>query len=206
MNDLILAYDFETSGIPDWHEPSGSPQQPHIVQAGALLVDAQTRQTVSSLDVIVRPDGWEIPQEVVDIHGITTEHASRVGVPEKVALDMLLALWRACDLRVGHSQQFDARIARIAIKRYHDDDLADEWKAGAAECTGWLARPIMGIAGRRMPKLSDAYEHFLDKPLEGAHTAMGDARAAMDLYWAIQDHNNPAPAEEPAAADDEIEV
>lgn len=60
----ILFYDTETSGLPLFHEPSEHPDQPHIVQLGACLVDPDTRRVISTIDLIVRPDGWEIPAEV----------------------------------------------------------------------------------------------------------------------------------------------
>ncbi|WP_182340872.1 hypothetical protein [Comamonas koreensis] len=61
---LALAYDTETTGLPLFKEPSEHPDQPHIVQLGAILVDLNTRTTIASMDVIIRPDGWTIPDEV----------------------------------------------------------------------------------------------------------------------------------------------
>ena len=72
---LAIFYDTETSGLPLFKEPSEDPRQPHIVQLAACLVDLDTGQTVSSMDVIVRPNGWTIPDNVAAIHGITTERA-----------------------------------------------------------------------------------------------------------------------------------
>lgn len=60
----VLFYDTETSGLPDWHAPSEAPQQPHIVQIAAGLVDVDTRAMVAGLDLIVAPDGWTIPDDV----------------------------------------------------------------------------------------------------------------------------------------------
>ncbi|HEY8351659.1 MAG TPA: hypothetical protein VIK87_03855, partial [Sphingomonadales bacterium] len=60
----ILFYDTETTGLPLFSEPSSDPRQPHIVQAAAVLVDAGTRKAISSINLISRPDGWEIPEEV----------------------------------------------------------------------------------------------------------------------------------------------
>lgn len=201
MKNIALFYDTETSGLPLFKEPSEHPAQPHIVQLGAILVDLDSRKEISTLDVIVRPDGWVIPDEVAKIHGITTEHAMDVGIPEAEALDMLFELW-ALRLRIGHNEQFDARIVRIAAKRFldpKDPALAippsDEWKAGRAECTQRIATPILKLpptpkmraAGRfhhKSANLGEAYQHFTGKPLENAHSAMADARACMDVYFA----------------------
>lgn len=84
-----LFFDTETSGLPRWKEPSESPDQPHIVQLAAELVDLETREVLESMDVIVKPDGWTISAEMTAIHSITQEHALEVGIPEKDAIDQL---------------------------------------------------------------------------------------------------------------------
>ena len=81
----ILVFDVETTGLPLWNEPSEDPRQPHLVQLAALLVDDDTRQVISTLDVIVRPDGWLIPEDVAAVHGITTERAAALADEWKAA-------------------------------------------------------------------------------------------------------------------------
>lgn len=186
---LGLFYDTETSGLPDWHNPSEGEQQPHLVQLAAILVNLETRTVLGRLETIIRPEGWEIPEDVVEIHGITAEFASEVGISEERAVELFLDFWRIADHRIGHVESFDARIIRIATKRYCDDDTIDAWKEGKenAICTARTAKPLMGVTGRRNPKLSEAYEFFFGVPLEGAHGASEDAQATMDLYFCMQD-------------------
>lgn len=86
--NLALFYDTETTGLPLFKEPSEHPDQPHIVQLAACLVDLDTRKTIASMDVIVKPNGWTIPAEVSAIHGITTEHAMDVGISEAMAIEL----------------------------------------------------------------------------------------------------------------------
>lgn len=209
--NLALFYDCETSGLPLWNDPSEDPRQPHIVQLGARLVDIEARKVISTLDVIVRPDGWEIPAEVSAIHGITTEMAMDVGVSESMALGMLLSLWGGDGatpprLRVGHNESFDARIIRIAALRYEDEPLADRWKDSFSQCTAKMATQIMKlpptakmIAARRnhpkTPNLGEAYRFFTGRELEGAHSALVDVDACMAVFFAIVDG-----ATEPALA------
>ena len=209
--NTALFYDTETTGLPLFSEPSEDPRQPHIVQLAACLVDLDTREVRASMDVIVRPDGWTIPDDVAAIHGITTEKATALGVGELVALNMLLDLWSCASVRIGHNESFDARIVRIAIKRHvpasmagHADAIAGPWKNAPAECTQRLATPICAIpptekmtAARRFhyktPNLQEAYTHFFGAPFAGAHSAMSDARACMAVYFAMRDQKPQQP-------------
>ena len=200
----ILFYYTETQGLPDFKAPSEAPHQPHIVQLAALLVDPESRETIASMDVIVRPDGWTIPDETAAVHGITTERAEAVGITEKLAVEMLIELWRGPGYtRIAHNEQFDARIVRIALKRFIDTPgevlpMSDEWKDGRAECTARMATPICAIpptarmlrAGFnkfKTPNLGEAYRHFTGRELKNAHSAMADVLACRDVFFAIQD-------------------
>lgn len=194
-------YDSETTGLPLFKEPSEHPDQPHIVQLAGLLVDLDTRETLASMDVIVRPDGWTIPDDVAAIHGITTEMASDLGVPEAVAIEMLLNLASNAPVRIGHNEPFDARIVRIGMKRYIDPRFSaapsapsDTWKAGQSECTALLTRSICQLpptakmkGGFKTPTLLEAYQHFFGQDFPGQHSARGDALGCMRVYFAIQD-------------------
>lgn len=194
-----LIFDSETTGLPLWKEPSDHPDQPHIVQLAAKLVNVDTREVLQSMDVIVKPDGWVIPQDCIDIHGITNERAAAEGIPEKEAVEMLLAMVADAELvgdveLVGHNESFDRRIVRIGIKR-HLDPLAEEgavlpsdtWKDRKSFCTMWKARPLTKLPGNKLPKLIEAYQHFIGKPMEGAHSAGGDVDGCMAVYFAIKD-------------------
>ena len=194
--NLKLFYDTETTGLPDFKAPSESAHQPHIVQLAALLVDMDTRETIQSMDVIIRPGGWTIPDEVAAVHGITTQHALDVGIPESMAVSMFMELWSGRN-RVAHNQQFDARIVRTALMRYVDTEAADIWKEGAAECTAIMATPICqlpptakmvraGFNKFKTPNLGEAYRHFTGNELVNAHSAMADVLACRDVYFAIK--------------------
>lgn len=196
--NTALFYDTETTGVPLFSEPSEDPRQPHIVQLAATLVDLDTREIVSSMDVIVRPTDWIIPDDVAAVHGIATDKAMEVGIPEEMALTLLMNLWDN-RTRIGHNETFDARIIRIAQHRFgYSETLLTGWKEGRAECTARLSTPIvkcpptakMRAANRfhyKTPTLAEAYEHFMGKPLENAHSAMADVLGCMAVYFAMKD-------------------
>jgi len=179
----FLFFDTETTGLPNWKEKSEDDCQPHIVQLAALRVDSETQEVKQTLDVIIKPDGWDVPQETIDVHGITKEYAMDVGVSEKLALEMFLAMHSTCEKRIAFNTTFDNRIIRIATKRYSDELVVNDWKAGAYECAMILSRKLMG---GKQPKLVDAYEHFTALELVDAHNALADTKACMDVYFSAK--------------------
>lgn len=193
---MNLFYDFETTGFPDWKAPSGADHQPHIVQAAAVLADPDSGEVISSFDLIARPDGWDIPEEVSEIHGITTEIALERGVPEELIVQLFFRMWLKCDQRIAHNESFDARIMRIALKRFNDfgPNADDAWKDGAKFCTCNSAKPLvkcpptekMIAAGRgksfKPPNLGEAYLAATGLKFENAHSAMPDVLACKTVY------------------------
>jgi len=187
--NTILFFDTETTGLPVWKEPSGGDKQPHLVQLAAILCNADTREIISTMDVIIEPDDWEIPQETIDVHGITNKMALEVGIPEKKALEQFLELCGDAD-RVAYNKTFDQRIIRIATKRYSTDEVIEKWAIkDDFYCAMMLAKPIVKCPAKtkgkfKTPKLQEAYEHFFGKKFDGAHNAMADTKACMEVYWA----------------------
>ena len=183
MSELdLMIFDTETTGIPIWKEPSGGDNQPHIVEVAAVIVNPFTEEVKGELELIVAPDGWEIPDEVAAIHGLTTELATENGLPETEVLQLFLDFWGGRK-RIAFNTTFDNRIVRIATKRFCDGDTIDFWKAGSYECAMIGSRKVMG---GKQPKLSEAYEYFTGKPLEEAHSAMADVKATIEVYFKMK--------------------
>ncbi len=185
----VIFYDAETTGFPHWKKPSSDPDQPHLVQLAAALVNSTTKEIVQSLSLIIRPDGWDSPDNVAEVHGITTERAMSVGVPEVVACAAFFSMWEGRH-RIGHNEQFDARIMRIASCRYFNEETQNRWKEGSATCTGRLAKKHLQTKGKAMPNLGEAYHHFTGQELAGAHDAMVDVQACMTVYFGCEDVAN----------------
>jgi len=184
---MILFLDTETSGLPDFNKRARDPSQPHMVQMAAILTD-DLGGALEEHNVLIKPDGWTIPKEASDIHKITDEIAA-IGIAEKHAAEILLAMLRKSQLLVGHNIQFDKFIARIAMRRFElitdEDDAA--WKAMPTFCTMREMTDICKLPGKfagkfKWPKLGEACQH-IGKPLVGAHDAMADLRACKEVYF-----------------------
>jgi DNA polymerase-3 subunit epsilon len=209
----ILFYDTETTGLPLWNLPSEHPEQPRVVQLAAELCVEETGDTLQQMNMIILPDGWTIPDEVAAVHGITTERALAEGVAADIVVAHFINMWQASDLRAGHNESFDMRMLRIELMRHAnysmqsigDVPFADYWKAAPAYCTQGNSVKILNLPptpkmvaarrkGPKSPNLGEAYQFFTGQPLDGAHDAMVDVRAAKAVYYGIKAHHAQAVA------------
>lgn len=203
----IIFYDSETTKLVDFKLPSDHEDQPYITELAAKLVDEDTRAVLGSLNLLVRPEGWEIGEEAAEKTGITMDLLHRYGVPLAQALEVFIAMWRNADLRVAHNESFDMRVFRTALKRdvvfkdelVGDMEFADYWKAAPAFCTQTNSTKIINLPptekmlaknmkSPKSPNLGEAYQFFTGQPLVSAHRAMPDVDACIAVYFGILDH------------------
>ena len=177
---MTIFFDTETTSLPVYGQPSNAPTQPHLVEIAAILVDEKFN-VLDSFHAVVRPMGWNIPANVTRIHGITEAFAAEHGIDERLALEGFLDLFQKAKLRVAYNESFDARIIRIALKRYHPE-LCDWWKAFPASCA---MRLTQSLTKGRVPSLFEAHSAVLCRPLKQQHTAMGDTQACLEVFKAL---------------------
>lgn len=203
MSQLICVFDTETTGLPNFRDPSDHPDQPHLVDICALLFSPEG-ELVDSFEAMIRPDGWSIPEEVAAIHGITNEIALEHGIPEAVAVEGFLAIANRAGLRVAHNVSFDDRIMRIALKRFQDPWVAETFREAPKFCTCQSTTNIVKCpptekmirAGRgrqfKQPSVAEALKFFTGEELVGAHRARPDAEACARVYFALQAYQSAA--------------
>ena len=187
---LFLCYDTETSGLPMKHLPDAHPTQPYLVELGCLLMGYDGREHASAR-LIVRPEGWVVPETAARVHGIDTAFAAAVGVPMALAVATWVNLRSRAHVLVGHNLEFDRRVMSIAMERLQRRPTT----AGPAvwHCTKELAAvlvnlpptPKMVAAGFTKPKpptLQELHRFLFGEEFAGAHSAMTDARATARCY------------------------
>ena len=181
IND-VLFFDTETTGIPDrsakWDTDFAD--YPHIVQM-AWIHGCKVENH------IIRPDGWEIPQETVDVHGITTEYALEHGEPFASVVDMFIQDCHDAGLICGHNIHFDTGIVKANILRdlgreYYDaNDVENALYKGKRIDT---MRSTMKWVDARMangrlkfPNLTELYSRCFPGETFPAHNAIEDVKA-----------------------------
>lgn len=182
MPNRQIYFDVETTGFPRSADTPLS-DCPHVVQIAALLVDEQFGE-VASFSAIIKPDGWTIPDEVAEIHGITTEKAMAVGIPIASAMEMFFRLAAISHQAIAHNVVFDVKFVG-----YEADRLGCRNSLLTMEhaCTMRLSRPICQIPEARPgriknPSLIEDHQHFFNEGFDGAHDALVDVRACHRVH------------------------
>ena len=181
IND-VLFFDTETTGIPDraanWETDFAG--YPHVVQM-AWVHGCKVENH------IIRPDGWEIPEETVEIHGITTEYALEHGEPFELVVDMFINDCHNAGLICGHNIHFDTGIVKANILRslgrtYYDaNDVESALYKGKRIDTmrstmKWVdARNSWGKL--KFPNLGELYSRCFPGETFPAHDALEDVKA-----------------------------
>ena len=185
---LILAFDTETTSLVNERELPSHPSQPHLVQLAAVLLDEATGAEVQAISLIVKPEGYVIPDAAAAVHKITTLRALEVGLPRVSVLNIWNWLAKVAAHHVAHNAAFDLRVLQAAFHR-----AGRPFPPVDPRCTKQLASPVLNLpptprmvaAGFNKPKdptLTECIKFFFDEELAGAHDALVDTRACGRVY------------------------
>ena len=189
----VLAFDTETTGLVQQGRPLSL--QPHLVQLAALQYSPEG-QLLNQISLIIRPDGWEIPEAAAKVHGITTERALAQGVPLRTALAIFGQMRKISTVAVAHNMKFDRVIIEAAVLRAFDGQTVLPPIEEA--CTLEMAGPIVnlpptarmvasGFNKFKPPNLTECMRFFFNEDLEGAHDALVDVTGCARVYWKIKE-------------------
>jgi len=182
-----LFFDTETTGLPKNYNAAieDLDNWPRLVQI-AWLTYGQQGQELNTANYIIRPDGFEIPTQASDIHGITTARALLEGLAlEKVMAEFITVL-NACDFLVAHNMSYDIKIIEAECLRL---GLTSELANKTTICTKELATDFCALEGKygyKWPKLSELHIKLFDSDFEAAHDALVDVRATARCFWELK--------------------
>ncbi|AIB11814.1 hypothetical protein ABAZ39_07345 [Azospirillum argentinense] len=193
---MILFFDTETTGLVDFRADPTADHQPHLVQFAALLTEMDGTER-ASVNLLVRPAGWEIPDAAAAVHGITTEVAERGGVPLRSVLSVFWGMLQRAEIVIGHNVPFDLAVMDAA--RHRAQVPVDVYSVPSF-CTMRTATPLAKVLHAnprhdrdwKWPKLEECFRVFFNEPLDGAHDALVDVRACARLYFHLQTIKEPA--------------
>jgi DNA polymerase III epsilon subunit-like protein len=190
----ILIFDTETTGlIPKnlYITETTINKFPYILQLSWIIYDSKTEETIEKDFIIKCP--IDIPQESINIHGITNE-MSRNGIEFSNVFDIFLKDVSKCEEIVGHNIQFDLNILEIESYRSNSDKKVDVLFNKNHYDTMLKSVDILKISGthagkHKFPRLIEVYRHYFNKDFDNPHNALGDVRATLSIYKKLRNIN-----------------
>ncbi|MDF1570280.1 MAG: DNA polymerase III subunit alpha [Bacteroidales bacterium] len=185
---MFLIFDTETTGLP---KSDNAPIEqldnwPRVVQIAWQLHD-KTGKLLQVENMVIRPDGYEIPYSAEKVHGISTALALETGIPAAEALGKFAEAIARSTFIIGHNVQFDLKITAAEFLRAR---IENKLLTTPTVCTMELTRDFCKLPGRgnryKSPKLEELYSILFSESFAEAHNASADvnatARAFFELY------------------------
>jgi len=184
---MYLFFDTETTGLPkDYSAPiTDSDNWPRLVQLAFLLYDKSGNQKAEG-DFIIKPEGFEIPEEAAKVHGITTEKALNEGVGLGEMLNIFTSLSNVSDCFVAHNFNFDKKIVGAEFYRLSMADIIADRKSIYTMLSSTKHCEIVGKRGFKWPKLQELHTKLFGAEFDKAHNAFSDIKATAKCFWELK--------------------
>lgn len=183
-----LVFDTETTGLPKNYKAdvTDTDNWPRIIQFAWTIHDDEGKE-LDHQDILVKPDGFEIPEETTKIHGISQEMAEEKGIPIKDAIDIFKKAIKDVDVLVAHNISFDEMVIgcefyRLGLK----DPIPEKQKVCTKEASVDYCK-IPGRGGRYSWASLDAlYRILFSETFDNQHNALFDVRACAKCFFELK--------------------
>jgi DNA polymerase-3 subunit alpha len=186
---MFLIFDTETTGLPrDYNAPlTDSDNWPRMVQIAWQLHDKHGK-LLGHDSIIIRPQGYTIPFNAVQVHGISTERANEEGRDLVEVLRQFALVVNDSAYLCGHNIEFDiniigAEFLRCGLPNFFEGRARFDTKND--QTTNFCAIPG-GKGGRfKWPTLSELYVKLFNTKFEEAHNAAFDVQATTKVFFEL---------------------
>src|SRR5690554_297663 len=172
---MYIVFDTETTGLP---KNSKAPitdvdNWPRCVQIAWQLHD-EMGNILKHEDYLIKPDGFDIPYDSEQIHGISTLLAAEKGVELSFVMEKFNQALSEAKFVVGHNLSFDLSVMGAEYYRANKKTVLNSMPV-LDTCTKEVANFLKIPGGRggqfKSPTLTDIHEYLFRIPYGEAHTA-----------------------------------
>ncbi len=184
---MFLIFDTETTGFPSRY---GAPHtdleawsSARMVQLAWQIHDAEGK-LVEVKNFIVKPEGFTIPYNSEKIHGISTERATKEGMPLDYVLEEFEQALTQSQFNVGHNIEFDLGVVGAEMLRAGRETVMHDLSSidTKIESTDFCQLPG-GKGGKfKWPTLTELYTKLFGKAFDEAHNASADVEATTRAF------------------------
>jgi len=183
---MYLIFDTETTGLPKkWNAPiTDVDNWPRCVQI-AWQLHNEMGELVEHNDYLIQPDGFNIPYDAEQIHGISSQLAKNKGIPLDDVLGYFNEALNKAKFVVGQNVNFDLNIMGC---EYHRMNVATELNKmpvldTCSEDTALLCQIPGGRYGKfKLPTLTELHQKLFNEPFAEAHNATADVEATTRCF------------------------
>lgn len=187
----ILFFDIETTGLPDRNAKYDDFEKfPFVVSLSWIFNGVEH-------DYIIKPEGYEIPEQTTQIHGITTEYALKNGTPFRDVIVKFIADSINAQYIVAHNIYFDTSIVKANSIRYMGKDYYDLFVDSALnkdKRIDTMMKTIKFVGAKfqngrsgKYPTLEELYDKLFPGETFNAHTSIDDVRALVRCFPKLSD-------------------
>lgn len=167
----MIVFDLETTGLPK-AEGADLDLQPHITEFGAIKLDEDLNE-IGVLEFMCNP-GIPLDPKIIKITGITDEDL-KDKKPFVAMLDEVCEFFLGERILVAHNLPFDRTVLKFELERL-----------GRVTSFPWPPKQICTVEvgetiWNKKRKLVDIYFEVTGKEHKGAHRAIADVRALIDV-------------------------
>lgn len=168
LPERIVAFDLETTGL--------DPSEHRIVEFAFIVLDRELEE-LDRWHEVVDP-GRPIPEPASEVHGITD--ADVADAPSFAQLGPVVQAIVDDAILMAYNHEFDREFLHAELCRVGGYGVAE--KAPFIDPLPLFKRHVPETPN----KLEAAVEHYLGTSLEGAHRAVHDTAAMVDVFRAMQ--------------------
>ena len=183
---MFLIFDTETTGLPKkWNAPiTDTNNWPRCVQI-AWQLHNEYGELVEQQDFLIKPEGFNVPYDAEQIHGISTLLADQKGDSLEDVLNYFNEALSKSKFVVGQNVKFDLNIMGCEFHRKGINTNLNELPIldTCTEKTATLCQIPGGRGGKfKLPTLTELHQHLFNSGFGEAHNATADVEATTRCF------------------------
>ena len=196
---MYIIFDTETTGLPrNWNAPISDVENwPRVIQIAWQLHDDMGR-LIESKDYLIRPEGFNIPYDAEQIHGISTQLALEQGEDLNQVLHLFNQALSKAKFVVGQNVKFDTNVWGCEFYRAGINSPMEEMPVldTCTETTASLLQLPGGRGGKfKLPTLTELHQFLFNEAFAEAHNATADVEATTRCFFELMRRGVFLPAE-----------
>ena len=183
---MYLIFDTETTGLPkNFNAPiTDTDNWPRCIQIAWQLHD-DFGNLIEHQDFLIKPEGYTIPYDSQQIHGISTALAEEKGTPLVEVLNAFNTTLSKTKFVVGQNVGFDLKIMGSEFYRKQLATPLNKLPVldTCTEKTAQLCKIPGGRGGKfKLPTLTELHDYLFGEPFAEAHNATADVEATTRCF------------------------